>query len=143
MDDVLLTGPSQELNHDIKQHLDGLSTIKDLGLAKYFLGLEITKSPLGTSITQRKYILDMLTDTGLFEASSWLQMQLGQFLKYPCQVHWDAATHLLRYLKGCPSKGLTFQANDDLYLTIYFDMDWPTGPLVMTVDSLPPAGYNA
>ncbi|KAL0417898.1 UNVERIFIED_CONTAM: hypothetical protein Sradi_1203300 [Sesamum radiatum] len=130
---------AQELNHDIKHHLDGLSTIRDLELAKYFLGLEITKSPLGTSITQRKYILDMLTDTGLLEASNWLQMQLVQFLKYPCQVHWYAATHLLRYLKRCPSKGLTFRANDDLYLTVYFDMEWPTRPLVTTLDGLPPA----
>ena len=43
-------------------------TIKDLGYAKYFLGLEIARSLEGTAINQRKYVLDILTDTGMMGA---------------------------------------------------------------------------
>lgn len=40
-------------------------TIKDLGEAKYFLGMEIVRSESGTSLNQRKYILDILQTASL------------------------------------------------------------------------------
>ncbi|KAA0051109.1 Cysteine-rich RLK (receptor-like protein kinase) 8 [Cucumis melo var. makuwa] len=39
--------------------------IKDLGKLKYFLGMEVARSKEGISMSQRKYILDMLTETGM------------------------------------------------------------------------------
>ncbi|KAL0409617.1 UNVERIFIED_CONTAM: hypothetical protein Sradi_1896100 [Sesamum radiatum] len=50
------TSPSSILIADIKAYLDKLFTIKDLGLARYFLGLQIARSSAGTSLTQAKYI---------------------------------------------------------------------------------------
>ncbi|XP_020548154.1 uncharacterized protein LOC110011709 [Sesamum indicum] len=47
----------------------GLFTIKDLGHAKYFLGLEIARSSEGTSVTQQKYIKDIIHDSGLDNAN--------------------------------------------------------------------------
>ncbi|KAK4389589.1 Copia protein [Sesamum angolense] len=47
-----------------------LFTKKNLGPAKYFLGLEIARAPEGLAITQSKYIKDILTDLGLHEAKS-------------------------------------------------------------------------
>jgi Reverse transcriptase (RNA-dependent DNA polymerase) len=38
--------------------------IKDLGFLKYFLGIEIARSPKGLFISQRKYIFDLLKETG-------------------------------------------------------------------------------
>ena len=35
--------------------------------------------------------------------------QLSQFLHAPTNIHWKAALHVLKYLKGCPSKGLFFE----------------------------------
>ncbi|KAL0395161.1 UNVERIFIED_CONTAM: Retrovirus-related Pol polyprotein from transposon RE2 [Sesamum latifolium] len=42
----------------------------DLGVARYFLGLQIARSAAGLSLTQCKYIHDILTDTGLLDAKS-------------------------------------------------------------------------
>ncbi|KAL0409413.1 UNVERIFIED_CONTAM: Retrovirus-related Pol polyprotein from transposon RE1 [Sesamum radiatum] len=68
VDNILIIGPNEELIVDVKQHLNALFTIKDLGYVKYFLGLEITRSFVGMNISQRKYITDIITDTGLTEA---------------------------------------------------------------------------
>jgi len=40
-------------------------TIKDLGLAGYFLGIEIARSKTETLLNQRKHVLDILSDAGL------------------------------------------------------------------------------
>ncbi|KAL0374404.1 UNVERIFIED_CONTAM: Retrovirus-related Pol polyprotein from transposon RE1 [Sesamum radiatum] len=65
VDDVLLTGPSLSQINAAKEFLDSEFTIKNLGPAKYFLGLEIARSTAGTSVMQHKYIRDILQDTGL------------------------------------------------------------------------------
>ncbi|XP_011073044.1 uncharacterized protein LOC105158104 [Sesamum indicum] len=52
----------------IKAYLDRLFTIKDLGVAKYFLGLEVAHSSQGIIVTQTKYIKDIVMDTGSLHA---------------------------------------------------------------------------
>ena len=37
---------------------------KDLGILKYFLGVEVTKSKKGIFLSQRKYVLDLLSEIG-------------------------------------------------------------------------------
>ncbi|GKB04502.1 retrovirus-related pol polyprotein from transposon TNT 1-94 [Tanacetum coccineum] len=67
VDDMLLTGNSQSEILSLKNSLDKKFTIKDLGLAKYFLGIELCKTDTGMHLNQSKYILDLLTDAGLTE----------------------------------------------------------------------------
>ena len=62
---------------ETKKALDSEFTIKDLGEARYFLGIEICRTDHGTLISQRKYILDILTDSGL----SALNLILVPYLK--------------------------------------------------------------
>ena len=50
--------------------------------------------------------------------------QLSQFVGSPTHQHWEAAIHLLRYLIGCPSKGLFFPTKSFYQLTAYSDVDW-------------------
>ena len=42
--------------------------MKDLGVLKYFLGIEISRGPTGMFLSQRKYTLDILAETGLLGA---------------------------------------------------------------------------
>ena len=39
--------------------------MKDLGVLKYFLGVEVARSPEGLFLCQRKYTLDIIAETGL------------------------------------------------------------------------------
>ena len=70
MDDVLIAGPSKQVLIDFKQYLDRLFTIKDLGPARFFLGLEITRSNQGITITQTKYTSEIMTNAGLMQAKA-------------------------------------------------------------------------
>jgi len=68
VDDLLITGSDHSTIATIKTDLHTAFTIKDLGLARYFLGIEIARSTQGTFLNQRKYILDILKDAGLTAA---------------------------------------------------------------------------
>lgn len=70
VDDVLVASPSLELIEGLKKYLHQIFTIKDLGEAKYFLGMEIVRGPAGTSLNQRKYILDILSSAGMVGCKS-------------------------------------------------------------------------
>ncbi|XP_047309512.1 uncharacterized mitochondrial protein AtMg00810-like [Impatiens glandulifera] len=65
VDDLLITGNDYEEIKKIKHMIDTKFPIKDLGNAKFFLGLEIVQNDLGIYVNQRKYILDLLHDSGL------------------------------------------------------------------------------
>ena len=69
----------------IKQALHTTFTIKDLGLARFFLGIEISRSPTGTFLNQRKYVLDILKDVGLTGAKP-ARFPLPKGLKLSCEI---------------------------------------------------------
>ncbi|KAL2228468.1 UNVERIFIED_CONTAM: putative mitochondrial protein [Sesamum indicum] len=50
--------------------------------------------------------------------------QLSQYLNHLCDAYWNAALHVVRYLKGCPSLGLFLPAVNSLDLQGYCDADW-------------------
>ena len=49
----------------VKEYLSSEFKIKDLGPLKYFLGIEVVRSRHGIFISQRKYVLDLLKETGM------------------------------------------------------------------------------
>jgi hypothetical protein len=65
VDDIILAGTCLTEIDRIKVILDNNFKIKDLGSLKYFLGLEVAQSREGITISQRKYCLDLLKDSGL------------------------------------------------------------------------------
>ena len=66
--DVLITGTAKADIILVKKFLDFIFTIKDLGYAKYFLGLEIARDPEGMYIHQRKSVLDIIRDASMIQA---------------------------------------------------------------------------
>ena len=63
--DIVLTGDDQTEISQLKQRMSDEFEIKDFGNLKYFLGIEVTRSKEGISVSQRKYIIDLLTETGM------------------------------------------------------------------------------
>ncbi|KAL3512095.1 hypothetical protein ACH5RR_024812 [Cinchona calisaya] len=63
--DIILTGDHQEEIGRLKSFLAKEFEIKDLGNLKYFLGMEIARSKREISISQRKYVLDLLKEIGM------------------------------------------------------------------------------
>jgi hypothetical protein len=59
VDDLLITGDNKEDIHKINEYHNMKFNIKDLGQARYFLGLEIERSKDGIVVCQRKYCLDL------------------------------------------------------------------------------------
>lgn len=68
VDNVLITGSHITNIEKLKRNLDVAFTIKELACAHYFLRVEISHFTKGTSLSQRKYILDLLTETRLIGA---------------------------------------------------------------------------
>ncbi|KAL0329132.1 UNVERIFIED_CONTAM: Retrovirus-related Pol polyprotein from transposon RE2 [Sesamum radiatum] len=67
-DDILLTGSSTSDIDAVKTYMDRLFTIKDLGPAKYFLGLQLPRSDHGLLVFQTKYLTDILEDANMMDA---------------------------------------------------------------------------
>ena len=70
VDDIVLAGDSLGEFNDIKHVLDSNFRIKDLGVLKYFLGLEVAHSKMGIFVCQRRYCLDLLKESGLLGSKS-------------------------------------------------------------------------
>ncbi|KAF5766501.1 putative RNA-directed DNA polymerase [Helianthus annuus] len=64
-DDVIIVGNNSEQIQQTKKQLDEEFSIKDLGPLKYFLGIEVAKTSDGLVLSQRKYTLDILRDSGM------------------------------------------------------------------------------
>ncbi|CAM8888782.1 unnamed protein product [Rhodiola kirilowii] len=67
VDDVIITGTSSSMIGKVKQYIHDLFKIKDLGILKYFLGLEVARSDEGIFLNQRKYALELLEDHNLLQ----------------------------------------------------------------------------
>ena len=65
VDDIILTGDDSLELKNLREKLAKAFEIKELGPLKYFLGIEFARSKEGIFMNQRKYILDLLEETGL------------------------------------------------------------------------------
>ena len=68
VDDIILAGSSLKEFDFIKQILDQNFKIKDLGLLRFFLGLEVAYSRTGIFLSQRQYCLNLISNSGLLGA---------------------------------------------------------------------------
>lgn len=65
VDDLIISGNSPTAIQSFKDYLSLCFHMKDLGPVKYFLGIEVARSPAGIYLCQRKYATDIVEETGL------------------------------------------------------------------------------
>ena len=65
VDDIIVTGNDEKEKNTLKQCLAKEFEIKDLGKLKYFLGIEVAWSKQSIFISQQKYVIDLLRETGM------------------------------------------------------------------------------
>lgn len=65
MDDIVITGDDPLVITALKKHLHTYVDIKDLGPLRFFLGNAVARTKTGICLNQRKYVLDLLSNTGM------------------------------------------------------------------------------
>ena len=94
VDDLIISGTHSSALASFKQYLGDCFHMKDLGPLKYFLGVEVARSPEGIFLCQRKYALDIIADSGLLgarpasfpmEQNHTLALATGALLEDPVQ----------------------------------------------------------
>ncbi|OMO93743.1 Reverse transcriptase, RNA-dependent DNA polymerase [Corchorus capsularis] len=105
VDDMVLKGNDIEEMNSLQEQLSKEFEMKDLGFLKYFLGIEVSRSKRVIFLSQRKYTLDLLEETG--------------------EQHMGAVMRILRYLKYAPGKGIMFAKKEDWQsVSVYTNADW-------------------
>ena len=69
VDDIVLTGNNSSFLTQLIHNLSKVFELKDMGTLSYFLGLQITRSSKGLTLTQTKYATDLLTKHNMLQCS--------------------------------------------------------------------------
>ena len=65
VDDLIISGSTSADIQLVKEYISTCFHMKDLGFLKYFLGIEVARSPSGFYLCQRKYATSIVTEVGL------------------------------------------------------------------------------
>ncbi|CAL9022379.1 unnamed protein product [Prunus brigantina] len=68
VDDLIITGDNGEEIANLKHSLRQKFAMKDLGVLKYFLGIEMATSHKGLFLNQHKYVLDLLQEADMINS---------------------------------------------------------------------------
>ena len=60
---------------------------------------------------------------------SFLVSVVSQFLKSPCDSHWDAVIRILRYIKGTLGQGVLYENRGHTQIVGYCNVDWAGSPV--------------
>ncbi|KAI5328449.1 hypothetical protein L3X38_027846 [Prunus dulcis] len=67
VDDMIVIGDDTAKIEELQKCLAFEFEIKELGSLKYFLGVKVTRSKHGFFLSQRKYVMDLLANTGMID----------------------------------------------------------------------------
>ena len=83
VDDIIITGNDMAGISSLKSFLYGQFHTKDLEMLKYILGVEVMRNKREISLSQRKYLQDLLSET-------------RKLITKPCQSPMTQSLHLTR-----------------------------------------------
>ncbi|RVX14655.1 Retrovirus-related Pol polyprotein from transposon RE1 [Vitis vinifera] len=125
VDDIVITGSSQDGIQKLKQHLFTHFQTKDLGKLKYFLGIEIAQSSSGVVLSQRKYALDILEETGMLDCKPVDTPMDPNVKLVPGQGEPLGDPGRYRRLVG---QGVLYENRGHTQVVGYTDADWAGSP---------------
>lgn len=64
----MITSNTEAVVDQFKQYLSQCFHMEDFGVLKYFLGIEVVRNKSRFYLSQRKYVMDIITDTRLLGA---------------------------------------------------------------------------
>ena len=64
VDDIVITRSDSKGISSLKSFLHNQFHTKDLGMLRYFMSIKVMRSKRGIFLSQRKYVLDLLSETG-------------------------------------------------------------------------------
>ncbi|KAI5327261.1 hypothetical protein L3X38_026657 [Prunus dulcis] len=112
----------------LKHSLHQKFAIKDLGVLKYFLGIEMATSPKGLFLSQRKYVIDLLQEVKMIDckpARTTLDSKLKLDLEGEPLSNISYYQRLdSKYLKGSIGRGIIMKNNGHTQIMAYTDADW-------------------
>jgi Reverse transcriptase (RNA-dependent DNA polymerase) len=165
VDDILVTGNDLTEMKRLKTSLAKEFEMKDLGVLRYFLGIDIARSKRGVVLSQQRYVLDLLSDMGILGCKpvntpidpnhklsgergnqvekdqyqrlvgkliylahtrpdiSFAVSVVNRYMHDPRIPHLETVYQILRYLKGCPVKGVFFGKRGHMRVEVYTDAD--------------------
>eukprot|EP01018_Ginkgo_biloba_P029061 Gb_03163 [translate_table: standard] len=108
VDDLIITGSSTSLIHNVKSSLMNQFEMTDLGLLHFFHGLQVNQLERD-KYSQPKYALDLLRRFNMLDCSllylthsrldlSFAVGLVSRFMQNPHESHWQAAKYILRYI---------------------------------------------
>ncbi|XP_019100961.1 PREDICTED: uncharacterized protein LOC109132941 [Camelina sativa] len=147
---LIISGDNRAGIECIKSSLKSTLDIKDLRELKYFLGIEVCRCADGILLSQTKYVIDLLNETGLMEAkpaktpledgynvnregekedepfedSGLYRKLVSQQMKAPTKYHWTMVERILRYLRGSLDRGVWMGKNASTEIVAYYGADW-------------------
>ncbi|KAL6335996.1 hypothetical protein AAG906_003623 [Vitis piasezkii] len=159
VDDLIISGNDSAALKTFKAYLVDCFKMKDLGVLKYFLGIEVAGVRLVCSYAdsgsqavwlpdRAKSQIGLANGELLSNPESYRRLVgrliylavtrpdlaysvhiLSQFMHEPRIEHWEAALRVVRYLKGTPGQGILLRADSDLSLQGWCDSDWAACPV--------------
>jgi hypothetical protein len=67
IDDMIITRDDTKEISRLQEQLSAEFEMKNLGGLKYFMGIEVARSRRGIFLSQKKYVLDLLSEVGLLD----------------------------------------------------------------------------
>ncbi|KAK2971692.1 hypothetical protein RJ640_007730 [Escallonia rubra] len=132
VDDIIVTGNDSDENEALRKYLPKEFEIKDLGKLKYFLGIEVARSKEGIFVSQQKYVLDLLEETGKLgcrPSDTPIEAEFMEGEPTDKGMYQRLVGKLICHTRGLilhthPGRGILFRKGTNMELEAYTDADY-------------------